>query len=450
MPIQRAIILSDLHLGPNGPLAIFRDDKALSTFITDLAREGEPPTELVLAGDVFDFLQSPDYDGFDANRAEERFDAILRGTRTAPVLAALKTFAARGDEEITLLAGNHDPEMLLPGVRAMFEKAIGCTGRVRYGDDQPLWPGEDSRWPIWGRALGDEHGCVWVVHGDRWDPCNAIHRGELRRLVAEGRPVDLPVGSKLVYRVLNKLQPESRWIPYLKPDPVVLPLLLYLDPRVTLPFIEEHWGVAEGVLGQYVRGWLKLGALFGEEDQGQSPKPDDVAAFLTAMIAGAIREERPEPAERDLLLAAIQAHLQHGQIPAEGMLAAHGGVGRALLRATLSAARYAEQRRDKNGPDGILDAAERWLPRNVVALIAGHTHGPRTQHAPRPAYFNTGTWIPVGKVHEGEMSAVLDEIEAGHFQAEAPRTFARVIWGDGPVRVSFGRCDADGRVVEEG
>ncbi|WP_437994115.1 hypothetical protein [Sorangium sp. So ce145] len=75
---------------------------------------------------------------------------------------------------------------------------------------------------------------MWIVHGDRWDPHNAVHRDALRQAVATGRPVELPVGSQLVYRVLNQLQPENRWIPELKPElPVVFPLLLYLDPRVT-------------------------------------------------------------------------------------------------------------------------------------------------------------------------------------------------------------------------
>jgi hypothetical protein len=242
MPRRRAVVLSDLHLGPEGPLATFRDSRALAALLDGLAAPGDPPTELVLAGDVFDFLQTGGYDGFDPARAVERLDAILQGPH-APVVAALDRFAARPSTEVTLLAGNHDPEMLLPSVREAFERAIHRVGSVRYPDDDPLAPGLGDRWPVWGRALGNAAGSVWVVHGDRWDTHNAIHRDELRRAVVEGREFKLPVGSQLVYRVLSRLQPENRWIPELKPElPVVFPLLLYLDARVTLPFLEEHWG----------------------------------------------------------------------------------------------------------------------------------------------------------------------------------------------------------------
>jgi UDP-2,3-diacylglucosamine pyrophosphatase LpxH len=55
---RRAIILSDLHLGPGGALATFRDDAALSGFLQRLSAADAPPTELILAGDCFDFLQT--------------------------------------------------------------------------------------------------------------------------------------------------------------------------------------------------------------------------------------------------------------------------------------------------------------------------------------------------------------------------------------------------------
>src|SRR4029079_11062663 len=56
-------------------------------------------------------------------------------------------------------------------------------------------------WPIWGHSVKNERGEVWIVHGDRWDPHNAIERDRLRESVAARRGVDLPVGSKLVYEV---------------------------------------------------------------------------------------------------------------------------------------------------------------------------------------------------------------------------------------------------------
>jgi UDP-2,3-diacylglucosamine pyrophosphatase LpxH len=453
MSPRRAVILSDVHLGPAGPLSTFHEGRALATFIAGLAAAQEPATELVLAGDVFDFLQTEGYDGFRADLAAERFQRILAGPETWPVMDALRTFGRRSGSEITLLAGNHDPEVLLDDVRGAFEQAIGRKGSVRYADDEPLAPGIGDRWPVWGRALGNAAGTVWVVHGDRWDPHNAIHRDALRTAVAEGHPVALPTGSQLVYQVLSQLQPENRWIPELKPEfPVVFPLLLYLDPRVTLPFLEEHWGLTEQLLRGYVNGQLHLGPLFDGDPgtPGSAVTPEllaDVERSLPALLAEAIREEAP--GDPDALLAELQTFLAEGPAPAaEGTLAQHSGTDRVLLRAWLKAARWTERFQDDHGPDGILDAAQRWLPNGLVALVAGHTHGPRRRPGDPPAYYNTGTWTRVGRLPQGPLKDVIDTIEAGQWEAEAPRTFVTVTWDDGPPAVALGRCDAQGRPVE--
>lgn len=447
MPSRRAIVLSDLHLGPEGPLATFRDSRALAALLKRFAAPGEPPTELVLAGDVFDFLQTEAYDGFDPGRAVDRFEKILAGPQTAPVIAALRRFAARPDSDVTLLSGNHDPEMLLPAVRAAFERAIGRPGSVLHADDAPLAPGLGDRWPVWGRALDNAEGVVWIVHGDRWDTHNAIHRDALRSAVDEGRPVELPVGSQLVYRVLSRLQPENRWIPELKPEfPVVLPLLLYLDPRVTMPFLKEHWGLSERLLHDFINGRLHVGPLFGPE-AATAPAPEVAAGvkqWLPTLLAEALRAEAP--ADPGALLADLQTYLARGpSFAAGGTLAAHCGAGRALLRAWLAGSRWTERFQVSHAPDGILDAARRWLPEGVVALIAGHTHGPRSRPGDQPAYYNTGTWIPVGRLPHGELKDVIDAIEAGRWDAEAPRTFVIVAWDEGPPAVALWRCDAEGR-----
>ncbi|WP_438036759.1 metallophosphoesterase [Sorangium sp. So ce204] len=444
--LRRTVVLSDLHLGPAGPLATFRDDRALAGLLDRLGAPAEPSTEIVLAGDVFDFLQIPGYDGFRAELAADRLTTILEGPRTAPVIAALRRFAARADSGISLLAGNHDPETLLPDVRAGFEKAIGREGSVRYPDDAPLAAGLGDRWPVWGHAVGNDAGSVWIVHGDRWDPHNAVHRDALRHAVAAGRPVELPVGSQLVYRVLNTLQPENRWIPELKPElPVVFPLLLYLDPRVTLPFLQEHWGLSERLLSGFVDGRLRLGPLMGPEAGAAPPPADDVPQVLSALLAEGLLGEAPD--DPGAQLADLRTHLRNGAAPAAGgMLAAHGGVGRALLRAWLIGIRglLRWSPASLEADDGVLEPARRWLPEGLIALVAGHTHGPRRSAAGSPAYFNTGTWIPVGRLPEHEMTRSIDEIEAGRWEADAPRTWVMITCDDGPPQVALWRCDKDG------
>src|SRR3954467_4286980 len=55
-PQTRRIIISDLHLGAGDRLDDFDADTELSTFIRAYVA-GAVPTELILAGDTFEFLQ---------------------------------------------------------------------------------------------------------------------------------------------------------------------------------------------------------------------------------------------------------------------------------------------------------------------------------------------------------------------------------------------------------
>jgi hypothetical protein len=77
--------------GP-GPLTTFHEADRLAGLF-DHWRETEPDMELVLASDVFDFLQVAGYDGFSTAKAAARFDEIARNTATATVLAALHRLA---------------------------------------------------------------------------------------------------------------------------------------------------------------------------------------------------------------------------------------------------------------------------------------------------------------------------------------------------------------------
>lgn len=200
---RRAFVLSDLHLGPGGPLTTFHEGDRLAGLL-DHWREHEPRMELVLAGDVFDFLQVSDYDGFSASKAAARFDELACNPATTTVLAALRRLAERPGIELTVLAGNHDPELLVDSVRDVFAARIGRTrGSIRWADDEALVPRDGVHPPVCGRAIAlsdaaaDPSRSVWIVHGDRWDPSNHIDREAVRAAIAAGRgeEVELPIGS---------------------------------------------------------------------------------------------------------------------------------------------------------------------------------------------------------------------------------------------------------------
>ena len=443
MKTDRAIVLSDLHLGPGGPLTTFREGRALAGLLEHLAAD-ERSTELVLAGDTFDFLQIEGYSGFDATAGASRFEALCSHADTEIALRALARFAARPRNEITILAGNHDPELLLPDVRRQLEERIGRRGTVRWTDDEPLLPREDERPGLSGRELRVGDRAAWVVHGDAWDPHNAYDRQTVAGAISRGLSVALPAGSHLVFEVLSKMKPDQRWVDELKPEmPAVLLLLLYIEPRRTAGYLKDHFGITARLLRGLVEAAALRGPVMGRVENGDHPSDQPLGRWLGEQLGQSIREQTPDRGRRELLAATLQERMEHC-VPAEGTLAGHGGLWKVLLRAWLRAIRSTERFGALDGPDPIPDAADPLLPPHVTALVAGHTHGPRL----RPGglcYVNTGTWLPVAKLPPGDLKTAIDALERGErWPAEAPRTAALIEARGGELAVELLRCDEDG------
>ena len=318
MPRRRTVVLSDLHLGPVGPLTIFRDQQALCGFLALLAHE-DGPLEVILAGDTFDFLACPGYERFEPNKAPEFLQTILHNN--TEVVAGLGRLASR--HKLTIFAGNHDPEVSLPKIQEMLAREL----KANFETDELLIPRRGEHPAVFGRWLAGRE--VAVVHGDRWDPHNVIDREKLLR---EGS-IDLPIGSQLVVELLSKLQPQRPWIYELKPEiPTVLPLLLYLEPQRTWGFVREKTGLTMQMLGGMLMARMHAGPLFGPS----AAQPDfstDLSAQVVDVLAEGLLAEAEE--ERPGLQASLLSYMRQG--PAgSGTLAEHDGVARLLLRTWLT------------------------------------------------------------------------------------------------------------------
>ncbi len=439
---RRAYVLSDLHLGPGGALSSFHEEVRLVGLLKmwSMERDG---FELILAGDVFDFLQVEGYDGFDAARAPERLESLLKHPGTAAVMAGLKMVASRPGVDLTVLAGNHDPELLVPAVREEVERRLGRSGTVRWADDEPLVARAGEHPAIWGRAVGpagDPARQSWVVHGDRWDPANAIDRDALRAAVAEGRKVDLPVGSHLVFEVLSKLKLSHRWVDEMKPElQVVLPLLLAIAPSETARYMRDHLGVAGRLVVAQIRALFRAGPLFGDQatpetsdDGGPPPVSESIARALAAELAGA------GASAQDRALAELEPLLAEGVLPPLGgdTLSSASGLRGLLLRTWLRLVHQTDRFGRIDGPDSTAAAARRYLPPGLGALIAGHTHGPRIRADLAPPYFNSGTWTPTRTIPE-DVSGLLDSLlDPAAPRVPSPGTFVRIDFDDDAPRVA--------------
>jgi hypothetical protein len=138
--------------------------------------DSHPGHELILNGDTFSLTMDPC-----PRDPLGPAEAVLG---TLPGLAAsLRDHLARGDP-VTLVAGNHDAALSMPGARSRLVAAIGC-------DDAA--PFTIAPWLV-------RRGCVVLEHGHLYDPDNApFHPLAPWRLEHE------PLGVALTRRVVARL-----------------------------------------------------------------------------------------------------------------------------------------------------------------------------------------------------------------------------------------------------
>ncbi len=187
-PGLRRIVVSDLHLGNGDRLDDFDADAVLVDFITHYVRDSRP-TELILAGDAFEFLQvrlpNIDDDDWSEESAIQRLDAILKAH--ALVTQALGAYIAEPANQLTVLIGNHDFELHYQGVKRRLREALGLRE-----DDERLRFG-----------ISYHGGGIYLVHGNQFDSWNRFVRFE-----GVSEPFEVVRGTQLVKEIINDLEQD--------------------------------------------------------------------------------------------------------------------------------------------------------------------------------------------------------------------------------------------------
>lgn len=185
-PRLRRLIVSDLHMSAGDRLDDFLADAEFAAFVRTYAAE---PSELILAGDTFEFLQVRlptlgDYEWSGA-AAEQRLRAIL-AAHPEPI-AALREFVARPGNQLTLLIGNHDFELHYAAAKTLLRQALGLPegdARLRFG-------------------LSYVGGGIYLEHGNQYDPWNRFVHFE-----GVSEPFEVVRGTRVVKDVLNPLEDD--------------------------------------------------------------------------------------------------------------------------------------------------------------------------------------------------------------------------------------------------
>ncbi|MFY1829953.1 hypothetical protein ACN47A_28820 [Myxococcus fulvus] len=388
---MRTVVLSDLHLGNGQGYDIFAGAEALPAFLETLAHV---PTRVVLNGDSVDFLMNDDPLGLEVARAVEQARALVAAPPTAAVLEALGCVLA-ADGEVVIRLGNHDVELALAEVQAVFRCALRQPWRVAR---RLVFQRGDVPWVL------EEGGTrVLLAHGEQHDPWNEVDHA---RLPGPGAPEGVvasgyrySAGSLLVKQLLNPLKRRygMRFLDLLMPDfqGALLAALAVNPAAVKLVFQRSSLHMGWHLLRRSVSA-----LAFELEDS-------ELELGLAQRVAGAglTLEEQQALAE---LCGVGQVHFADEDAALER-------AQQKLLRCALEL--YARGHRCIAGDAGerCFDLAPRrgeWdeacrLARTYRAgvVLLGHTHAARWRQDEGLLYANTGTWTWVMRLPAPEAPA---------------------------------------------
>lgn len=401
-------VVSDLHLGPGrlpdgrwDPLEDFIYGEQLARFLDSIGRGGEP-VELVIAGDFLEYtqtlpeigLQSPaDSLGSTEEESIRRTKVILGqspeiASGHPEVFAALRRFMMEGNS-ITIIAGNHDIDLLWEGVWALIFDAI-----------YPPGSSGDLRLLEYSHTIGSgPRGRVYIEHGHEHDPANRFGDQMQAPFGTDSRGVRRLKrcwGTLFVDKVYNQLEVERWFIDNVKPIPRVVKLGLANDFRFT--------ATALGLIARFLlTSGLPPLLGGGEEALGAAPEAAPAVEEMVGAVAdpdlrAALEAELADPAARaaiaDALLgmgASEWSMVQSGAAPPLTLDSVDVVTGGEVVL---------------GGGDGA-DDAFRIAARGaleaypaVETVIMGHTHGPidgftrpiDLLDGRRGYYFNSGTW----------------------------------------------------------
>jgi len=376
---MRTVILSDLHLGNGQGYDIFAGARELPEFLDAQSA----PTRVVLNGDAVDFLMNEDPLELETERAVRQARALASWPATADVFAALGRILARGGEVIIRL-GNHDIELALAEVQAVFREALRQPPEAaakllfRRGDSPELLD-------VGGARLLLAHG----DHGDNWNKVEYAHLpGPGAPVGANAREYKYAAGSVLVKTLLNPLkkQYKMKFTDLLVPDfqgavmaalavnPTAVKLLfqnttldifwqLFRKSRMPLSFDPDEPGPVDLGLADK----LDEAGLSDEEREALEAVLDDSAMSFDG-DEGVLSKARVKLARSALSAYARAQRLLVGQL----------GVRYIDLEPTEAEATEAQRLARKFG---------------AGAVIIGHTHAARWKVTEGVVYANSGSWI---------------------------------------------------------
>lgn len=407
------VTISDLHMSAP-PLDDFDNEieGKFGAFLSELGSHSEQ-VELVINGDFLDFVQAPPYEGdalesvssseglslcFTESQSMEKLQAIYKAH--SAVFSGLRNFlAAKPDNQIILLPGNHDADLFWSGVQSSLQQTLGTSGsgRFRIHAERVYLP---AHFPG-----------VWIEHGHQFDKINSFFIGQFESWSAKnppilkdkkGRPRLLEcLGTRFMIRFLNRLDKVYPYVDNVKPFSLFIRLFAasaLVSGYASIQVAMTMWHLLSYLTRTGITGPSDLLAIEGEPLDLDNVLADrlrelnersrilqdrvHLAGFRTDLPLSLVLDDAVRA--RDLMeFLGEHAELLDGlDQQDEGYLSISGDEG------TLSLARgfkIDESRELMVGAKKILSTGEATL------VIMGHTHEPLDRPADL-SYINTGSW----------------------------------------------------------
>lgn len=417
---EEVIVVSDLHLAAERDRGFFKADEQLAEFFNWI-RENSRRCHLFLNGDVFDFLvHGKDTGVLDIKQAATDAEAIIENH--ADVIRALKAIANSPEHKLTIISGNHDPELTLPSVQRVIEQHLNSSCShcpVRW-----LTNGE-------GALLEIGNAKVLIEHGDQYDTWNWIDHEKLRRVVClASRNVDYaneyqpPPGSVLVLKRFNRIREQFPWLQTLQPlSGAFLPLAL----EVILPNVERE---ERSELLAAVEEFRSYGSRALSDDLQKILKPNrdywddrnEDARVLSQWLADYDNRE-------DVWAAQMKKGWARRTVAYLRRKTSQALLSRLSKRTTYF---------DVTAHDENYEVAGTLLSKGTDLVIHGHTHAAKAYQVNKGLYFNSGTWVELSELPDYKWSdrkwtTYLEDLEKGMTDTFKRPTFIHILHRKGNV-----------------
>lgn len=230
-------MLSDIHLGAGvvfdgkrNPLEDFHYDKELVDFIQyyQKGEYGKREVELIINGDLFDFLAVPYVRYFDDEFWSEeaalgKLKIMIAAHRE--VIDALVQFSSMKKKKLIYIIGNHDGEMILPRVK-------------KYLCDLFVVDGKKNIQIIFDKKEYSPAKGIVLMHGHEYEAVNRIDHSKCVVQNEKGKRLFMPPwGSFYVCRVINRFKKERPHVNAVRPVKKFIINGLIYDTLFTLRFI---------------------------------------------------------------------------------------------------------------------------------------------------------------------------------------------------------------------